>query len=176
MEDCYSPERSPLQPGAEHALLANALVAAGCDLLLCETFPHVGEALAAVEAAASTGAEVWVSFTAGYKADLLTPDEIAAGAREAVDRGASTVLVNCIPARETLRYLRPLADLGVPFGAYANAGHPDDGLGWVSTDRGPARYADIAQTWVDIGATVIGSCCGTSPRTTAALAARFSAP
>ena len=85
MEDCYSPERSPLQPGAEHALLANALVAAGCDLLLCETFPHVGEALAAVEAAASTGAEVWVSFTAGYKADLLTPDEIAAGAREAVE-------------------------------------------------------------------------------------------
>ena len=175
LEDCYCPERSPPDPGAEHALLADALVAAGCDLLLCETFPHVGEALAAVEAAAATGAEVWVSFTAGYKADLLTPQEIAEGAHRAVERGARAVLVNCIPARETLRYLRPLAALGVPFGAYANAGHPDDGLGWVSTDKGPARYADIAQTWVDLGATLIGSCCGTSPRTTAELSRRFSA-
>lgn len=174
LEDCYQPERSPPDPGAEHAMLADALVAAGCDLLLCETFPHVGEALAAVEAAAATRAEVWVSFTAGYRADLLTPDELADGARRAVERGATAVLVNCVPARETLRYLRPLAALGVPFGAYANAGHPDDGLGWVSTDQGPSRYADIAQTWVDLGATLIGSCCGTSSQTTAELARRFS--
>ena len=175
LEDCYSPQLSPADPGPEHALLAEALVAAGCDLLLCETFPHIPEALAAVDAAVATGAEVWVSFTAGYRADLLTPEQIAAGAAEAVERGAAAVLVNCIPARQTLRYLTPLADLGVPFGAYANAGHPDDGLGWVSTDEGPARYADIAQTWVNIGATLIGSCCGTSPATTAALSARFQA-
>ncbi|MFT5686160.1 MAG: S-methylmethionine-dependent homocysteine/selenocysteine methylase [Myxococcota bacterium] len=177
LEDCYSPERSPSDPGPEHALLAEALVAAGCDLLLCETFPHIAEGLAAVEvavqAASATGAEVWVSFTAGYRADLLTPDEIARGARFAVERGADAVLVNCIPARDTLRYVERLADLGVPFGAYANAGHPTDGLGWASTDQGPTRYADIAQTWVDAGATLIGSCCGTSAATTAELARRF---
>ncbi len=174
LEDCYSPWLSPVDPGPEHALLAGELVAAGCGLLLCETFPHIPEGLAAVEAAAATGAEVWVSFTAGYRADLLTPEQIARGAREAVARGASAVLVNCIPARDTLRYVQRLSDLGVPFGAYANAGHPDDGLGWVSTDEGPARYADIAQTWADAGATLIGSCCGTSSETTSELARRFS--
>ena len=104
---------------------------------------------------------------------LLTPQQIREGAKQAVASGASAVLVNCIPARQTLRYVQQLAGLGVPFGAYANAGHPDDGLGWVSTDEGPGRYADLAQTWVAAGATLIGSCCGTSPATTAALRAQF---
>ncbi len=176
LEDCYTPARSPARPGPEHALLAAALVEAGCELLLCETFPHLGEGLAAVEAAVATGAEVWVSFTAGYRADLLTPEEIARGASAAVERGAHAVLVNCIPARDTLRYVQPLAELGVPFGAYANAGHPDHGLGWGATDAGPQRYADVAEAWVELGATLIGSCCGTSAATTAALAARFAPP
>ncbi|MEL6346672.1 MAG: homocysteine S-methyltransferase family protein [Myxococcota bacterium] len=173
LEDCYEPARSPPCPGPEHALAANALVAAGCDLLLCETFPHVPEGLAAVEAAVATGAEVWVSFTAGYKADLLTPQQIGAAASAAVQRGASAVLVNCVPARQTLDYVQRIADAGVPFGAYANAGHPTDGLGWAVTDDGPERYADLAEQWVGAGATLIGSCCGTSPATIQALQRRF---
>ncbi len=173
LEDCYSPHLSPPAPGPEHAALAQALHAAGCDVLLCETFPHIGEGLAAVEAAVATGAEVWASFTAGYKADLLTPAQILAGARQAVDRGAAAVLVNCIPAQQTLRYVAPLAELGVPFGAYANAGHPSEGLGWCSDDDGAERYADLAGQWIAAGATLIGSCCGTGPHTIAALARRY---
>lgn len=178
LEDCYRPDLSPPDPGPEHAELAQALAALGCDLLLCETFPHPGEALAAVEAAVATGLPTWASFTAGYRADLLTPAEIAAAARQAEARGASAVLVNCVPATETLRYVRALADSGitVPFGAYANAGHPDEGLGWEQErGDGPARYAELAASWADAGATLIGSCCGTGPQTTRALARRLSA-
>jgi len=175
LEDCYRPDRSPPAPGAEHAELAAALAALGCDLLLCETFPHVGEGLAAVSAAVATGLPTWAAFTAGYRADLLTPGALAQAAREAEARGAQAVLVNCVPASQTLRYVRALADSGiqVPFGAYANAGHPTEGLGWVSTDDGPARYAALAQGWVDAGATLVGSCCGTGPDTIAALARCF---
>ncbi len=173
LADCYRPQDSPDNPGPRHAALAAVLADAGVDLLLCETFPHVGEALAAVDAAVQTGCETWVSFTAGPSADLLSPEQIRQGAIAAVEQGASAVLVNCIPAGRTAEFLNPLRDLGVRFGAYANAGHTDDGIGWHPDPDGPDRYADLAEAWVKMGATIIGSCCGTGPAHIAALRARL---
>lgn len=170
LEDCYEPWRSPPQPRAEHREQARALAAAGCDLLLCETFPHVGEALIAVEEAAATGLPTWASFTAGPQADLLSPQELGSAAREAVARGAAAVLVNCVPATRTLAYVEALAGLGVPFGAYANAGAPEEGMGWRPHPQAPARYTAFAQTWAQAGATLLGGCCGTGPEHIAALA------
>lgn len=166
LEDCYRPDLSPADPRPEHAALARVL-AEGCDLLLCEAFPHVGEAWAAVEAAVDTGRPVWASFTAGYLADLLDPEAVAAGARGAVDRGAAAVLVNCVPVGATLPYVRALADAvggRVPVGAYANAGDPADGIGWIEDPPdGAARYAAAVAAWIDAGATIVGGCCGTGP-------------
>jgi S-methylmethionine-dependent homocysteine/selenocysteine methylase len=175
IEDCYHPERSPQNPGPQHAELATLLHNEGCDLLICETFPHVPEALAAVHAARATGAETWVSFTAGPEANLLTPDEVHDGAQKAVALGATAVLINCTPATHTGRYIEAIRTCGVPFGAYANAGHPDDGVGWSThlDHDAPKRYADFAAQWVDRGATLIGSCCGTGPAHIQELRRRF---
>ncbi len=173
LEDCYRPDLSPEDPRPEHRQFAHVLASAGCDVILCETFPHVGEALIAVEEAVATGVETWVSFTAGPDANLLTPAEIERGARAAVKRGATAVLVNCMSAPKMLPFVERLADAGVPFGAYANAGSPDDAIGWKSAPEGPGRYADFAEAWVNAGATLIGSCCGTGPKHIAELARRF---
>lgn len=172
--DCYRPDLSPADPGPEHRDVATRLAAAGCDLLLCETFPHVGEALAAVDACVGTGLPTWVAFTAGPHADLLDPRRVRDGAREAARRGAAAVLVNCTPARDTLRFVDAIAGCGVPFGAYANAGDAADHLGWDDrSERAAQAYADLAATWIDAGATIVGGCCGTSPRHVHALARRF---
>jgi len=168
LEDCYRPDLSPPHPGPEHAELARVL-AEGCDLLLVETFPHPDEALAAVEAALATGTETWLALTAGPDADLLTPREMRQCAKEAVRMGVSAISVNCTPAVHTLRFVERLAGLGVPFGAYANAGHTHDGIGWHDDTEGPERYVALARTWIDAGATIIGSCCGTGPAHVAAL-------
>ena len=174
LEDCYRPDRSPPDPGPAHAEVAEALADAGVDLLLCETFPHVGEAVAAVGAAVATGLPTWVAFTAGPGADLLTPAAMAEGARLAIAAGAVAVLVNCTPATRTLPFVEALAvaDLGVPLGAYANAGARSEGLGWGAGDDAAARYADLADAWIAAGATLVGSCCGTTPAHIAELARR----
>lgn len=172
LEDCYRPDLSPPDPRPEHRELARLLAEEGCDVLLCETFPHVGEALVAVDEAVGTGVPTWASFTAGPDADLLTPDQVHEAARQARERGAACILVNCIPASRTLEYLHAI-DVGVPFGAYANAGHVDEEMGWAPSEHAPALYADLAQTWVDAGATLLGACCGTDPRHVAELARRF---
>jgi S-methylmethionine-dependent homocysteine/selenocysteine methylase len=171
LEDCYRPDLSPPDPRPEHRELARALAAAGVDLILCETFPHVGEALIAVEEAVAAGVPAWASFTAGPEADLLSPDEVARGAREAVARGAAAVLVNCVPATRTLAYVERLAGCGAPFGAYANAGAPEEGIGWGSAGSdAAAAYAALARQWIAAGATIVGGCCGTGPAHVAALA------
>jgi len=173
LEDCYRPDLSPRNPGPQHAQLAEVLAHKGVDILLCETFPHIPEALAAVQAAIDTSTETWVSFTAGPDGTLLRPDDIRVGAKQAVDMGAAAILVNCIPASQTHVFLDAISDLGVPFGAYANAGHPDEGMGWSSNPEGAKRYADHAERWIQMGASLIGSCCGTGPQHIRQLHERF---
>lgn len=175
IEDCYRPDLSPgLASRADHRALARVLADAGADLLLCETFPHVEEALVAVEAALETGLPVWLALTPGPDADLLTPRALADGARHAFALGAACVLVNCVPVRACGPYVAALAEACVPFGVYANAGAPDDRFGWTSEPSSAARYADAMARYVeDAGARVVGGCCGTGPAHIAALQRRY---
>jgi S-methylmethionine-dependent homocysteine/selenocysteine methylase len=173
LEDCYRPDLSPGDEArGEHRELAELLADAGCDLLLCETFPHVGEAIVAVEEAVGTGRETFLALTAGPDANLLSPAEMATGARRAIDAGATAVLVNCTPAIDSLPFVEAIADLlpGNAIGIYANAGRADDRIGWRSSaEPGAETYADLSRQWIDAGATLIGGCCGTGPAHIAAL-------
>lgn len=174
LEDCYRPDLSPAEPRPEHRAIARCLAGAKVDLLLCETFPHPGEALVAVEEAVATGLDTWVALTAGPQADLLTTRDMREAARRCVEAGARAVLVNCTPAVDTLPFVEALTGLGVPVGAYANAGDPVDGLGWETEPaRAAAAYAEQAATWIEAGATLVGSCCGTGPAHVRELAQRF---
>lgn len=176
LADCYRPDLSPPNARAEHGALARLLAEEGVDLLLCETFSNVREGLVATEEAVATGLPTWTSFTAGPDADLLTPTDLRDAAREALARGAECVMVNCTPARATLPYVRALAELGAPCGAYANAGHVDERIGWQSSpEPGAQAYADLAETWILAGATVVGGCCGTGPHHIRELRRRLSA-
>lgn len=173
--DCYRPDLSPPDARNTHRLMARELASAGCELLLCETFPNPGEALAAAEEAVATGKPTWLSLTAGPDGSLLTPEQVGAAVADAVRLGVRAVLINCTAATRTLPYVRALAEAAggrVPFGAYANAGAAEDRCGMDDAD-GAERYADLAESWVNAGATLIGSCCGTGPAHTRALAARF---
>ena len=164
LADCYRPDLSPAAPAAEQLQIVRALATSGVDLLLCETFPHVEEGLSAVRAGVRCGLETWIAWTAGFRGDLLSPQEMLEAARAAVDLGASAILVNCGPPETTHHYLESLACLSVPIGAYANAGDPSTGLGWEAPrDDAPARYARWAERWLDAGATILGGCCGTNP-------------
>ncbi len=171
IEDCYRPDLSPpaVEARAGHGALARALAGAGVDLLVCETFPHAGEAVVAVEEAVKTGLETWAALTAGPDGSLMSPEAMERAARDCVSAGARAVLVCCTGANVTIRYVDRLARVGVPFGAYANAGDPADGLGWGAAGAAE-RYAELARTWLDAGATIVGACCGTSPAHVAELA------
>lgn len=173
LEDCYRPDLSPPPDvaRAEHRELALVLADAGVDVLLCETFPHPGEALVAVEEAARTDRETWLSLTPGPDGTLMTPATLAETAIEAVKRGAVVVLVNCVSLAAIGPFVDALAATGLPFGAYANAGAPEAKMGWTTPvpPGAPEVYAQAAKGWATKGALVVGSCCGTGPAHIAAV-------
>jgi S-methylmethionine-dependent homocysteine/selenocysteine methylase len=175
IEDCYRPDLSPGKGAfAQHRKTARALAEAGCDALLCETFAHQAEALAALEAARDTGLPVWLSLTAGPFGELLTPSDFERIGREAVALGVDRLLANCIAATRMTPFVEALASLGAPLGVYANAGAKDERLGWGDAGENAAeRYVELAERWAEIGATVIGGCCGTGPLHIRALSGRF---
>lgn len=171
--DCYRPDLSPPddEARAAHRAMAGALADAGFDIIVCETFPHHGEAVVAVEEAVETGLEVWVSLTAGPDASLMSPEAMERAARDCVIAGATSVLVCCTAATKTIPYVERLARLGVTCGAYANAGPESDGLGWnAPAEEAAAKYAELAKTWISAGAEIVGGCCGTGVAHVAALA------
>lgn len=170
LEDCYRPDLAPRGDvaRAEHGALSRVLVDAGVDLILCETFPSPREACVAVDAAARTGVETWVALTAGPDADLMTPAAMAEAARACVEHGARAVLVDCTPPDATLAYVEAIARAGVPFGAYANAGRTDR---W--SEASVDEYVQHARMWVEVGATIVGSCCGTDARYIAEIHRQF---
>ena len=93
------------------------------------------------------------------------------------------VLLNCARPEAVSQGLPILAQLGVPFGAYANGftqidprfntiGATTDLL-TTREDIGPERYADFAENWVDAGATTVGGCCEIGPEHIATLTRRL---
>ncbi len=55
-------------------------------------------------------------------------------------------------------------------GVYANDGRTWKDRAWHGERVSPQKYADSAARWVELGATVIGGCCGTGPEHVSALA------
>jgi S-methylmethionine-dependent homocysteine/selenocysteine methylase len=160
LEDCYRPDLSPGRASREeHRELARVLADEGVDVLLCETFADPTEAVVAVEEAARTGVETWAALLPTTAASLR-------------NTAARVVLVNCVAAKDTRPFLAELADLGVPFGAYANAGDEADGIGWgADVEAGAKAYEALAKQWLEAGASVVGGCCGTGPAHIARVAA-----
>ena len=152
---------------------ARGLLAGGADLLWGETLSSREEVAALAEAAGRINAPwaVTLSFdTAGrtmmglaagefrHLAETLPHPPLAIGAN--CGTGAPDLLA-------TLRQLR--APAGLPMVAKANAGVPHLAGGQVVYDGTPelmGRYACLAR---DLGARVVGGCCGTTPAHLAAM-------
>jgi 5-methyltetrahydrofolate--homocysteine methyltransferase len=172
-----------LDPAAARAAFAEqaaALAAAGVDLLWVETMADLAEARAAVEGARDAAPELPVVATLTFeRGRTLFGDrpEDAAGALAAL--GASAVGANCGAGFEAVLEVLPglaAGAPGVPLVAKANAGRPTVAPdGTVAYPATPADAAAYARRAADLGAALVGGCCGTTAEHVAAIAAALSA-
>ena len=175
LNHCFRPDLSPPPEEAlrEHAESAELLANAGVDLILLETMNKIGEAEAALQIAKRSGLPVWVSFALAPGGKfILSGEPIADGARALESLGCDAILLNCAPPDDIAIGLEELGKIcNVPFGAYAHIGRYDP-PSWkfdfhpqlVDTDAWPPeRYAACVEKWQQMGAAIIGGCCGTTP-------------
>jgi 5-methyltetrahydrofolate--homocysteine methyltransferase len=96
----------------------------------------------------------------------------AAGA--VAEMGVAAVGANCGHAPEEVLELLPLIREAAPDAyliAKPNAGVPRMVKRQAVYDADPARMAGLARQYVELGAVIVGACCGSSPAHIAAMAA-----
>ncbi len=146
---------------------AEALAAEGVDLFLLETFSDLSEIGQAIRAVREVAPELPViaQMTVNREGNSLYGTEPDVFARRLDEWGADVVGVNCSvgPARlfETLE--RMAAVTTRPLSALPNGGlpkHVDGRLIYLAT---PDFFAKYSQRFIEVGARVVGGCCGTTP-------------
>ena len=121
------------------------LAAAGVDAILVETLNSVREARGRPRAARATGQTSRRASSAGTAATLLSGEPLDVAVRGARDQGAIVVLVNCLPPSNVEACLDVLARGGLPFGAYANLGAPNDVSGFRRSETARRGFAGFGR-------------------------------
>ncbi len=181
VEDCYHPELVPSENvlQAEHSELTERLAELGVDFFLVETMTTIREAYAACAAAKATGMEVIVSFTCKKDGTLYGGEQLTNAVTTVATLQPTMFSLNCISPR----YLTPLIhqlksvirnlQSPIPFAVYGNIGKPEVREGKMIRDVDETEYARFALEWKNLGASIIGGCCGTTPEYIRRLADSF---
>jgi S-methylmethionine-dependent homocysteine/selenocysteine methylase len=167
VEDCYRPDLAPDEAllRDEHGQMLAWLEAAGPDLIWIETMGTVLEARAAAQAASKARMPFVVSFVTREDGNLLGGEALEE-AVDAVEQFEPTAIgLNCIPPTGMTATLPRLREATArPLAAYAHINNATPILGWSYAEAAtPEQYGEHAQRWLDLGASIVGGCCGTTP-------------
>ncbi len=143
------------------------LIDGGVDILGAETllYPHEAEAILTAAELEGAGA-VMYSFTMQSDGSLFSGMDAGPILKELEQSGAAAVGFNCVTAdRMTAGLVATLRRyVKLPLICKPNAGMPviqDDGL--AHYDMSPADFAEVMRDCAQMGATLLGGCCGTTP-------------
>ncbi len=174
LEWCFRPDLAPSAAEArkEYREIFATVKDAGADLVLLETVNSIGEARTALEVAKAMDLPCWISFVPREDGRLFTGETLADAVAALEPLGVDAILLNCAPPDDITAGLKALAaHAHVPTGTYAHIGRFDPPE-WLFTDEyPPTKYRDESARWKQLGASILGGCCGTTPAHIESLAA-----
>ena len=147
-----------------------ALIAAGVDVICVETMTDINEAVLAVRAAKAVSAETPVMATMTFDPTprgffTVMGVSIEQAAEELTYAGADIIGSNCSNGMEKMiaiaEEFRKKSKL--PIIIQPNAGLPQLMDGKVVYPETPEVFAEGAGRLLDLGVSIIGGCCGTTP-------------
>ena len=143
-----------------------ALVNGGVHLVLLETFSHLDELLVAAEVARASGVPVFASFMVNEDGETAMGRglEDFVSALDASDH-VDGIGINCGvgPAHAYEALERALALSKKPFSVMPNAGLPREVDGRMLYLTSPEYFTSYAKRFIELGARIVGGCCGTTP-------------
>lgn len=157
---------------AAFAEQAKYLAEAGVDVIFVETMSDIREATAAIQAAKETGLPVVAQMSFTQEGKTMMGIDPATAVRNLEELGVEVIGANCGTGFNDMLDVvnEMIAATKRPLIAQPNAGFPklvDGRLVYVS---GPAYMADFAKQFADLGVSIIGGCCGTTPEHIRAIA------
>jgi len=163
-------ESKPDELFSSFKIQAEALINAGADIICIETMSDIQEALLALKATRSISASFPVMVT-------LTYDKTARGfftfmgvdinttIKKLENEGVDVIGSNCGNGFENMveiaKQFKKLTS--IPLLIQANAGQPRLTVDELVYDETPDYFAENARKLIDLGVSIIGGCCGTTP-------------
>ena len=165
--DSWDPEKFDLLvDNYRHQIVG--LLEGGADLLAAETllYPQEAEAIFTAAELEYPGAAVMFTFTMQSDGSLFSGMDAAKVLRDLEEAGAAAVGFNCVAADMMTPYLvsKLRRNLRGPLICKPNAGVPtigEDNLPHYPMT--PEEFGDIISQCCQMGATLLGGCCGTTP-------------
>ncbi|BBH19638.1 bifunctional homocysteine S-methyltransferase/5,10-methylenetetrahydrofolate reductase [Paenibacillus baekrokdamisoli] len=152
----------------------DALLSAGADGLLLETFYDLEEVLLALRLIRKvSNIPVICQFAVEKEAVTQDGHTLAVAFETLRLEGADVVGFNCRSGPNgIMRAIDSIhAEVKLPLSVFPNAGIPDYVDGKYMYTASPEYFAESARKFADRGARIIGGCCGTTPEHIAAIAA-----
>ncbi len=157
---------------ADYREQSQILAEAGVDLILIEMLIRSVDTKAAVEAAVATGLPTWVTFSCQNDNGKLFLGVHGKWGKETVPEAVETVAAKGVSAMLIMHTLSEDTAQGLQelkqgwsgtIGAYAHTGDFSDPNWQFENVLSPQEYLKDAREWVNLGAQVIGGCCGITP-------------
>jgi homocysteine S-methyltransferase len=150
-----------------HAKRLEILIASNPDYLALETMPDTQEVEVLLDLLSDCPIPYWVSYSCKEGNQTNAGQSFSS----AVDlaQSAMAVGVNCT-APELISGLLGSASSSIPYVVYPNSGRKWDAVAkkWIGTTE--VGFADsLVKEWIDLGAEIIGGCCGIGPKEIASL-------
>ena len=150
-----------------HAKRLEVLIASNPDVLALETMPDTQEVEVLLDLLSDCPIPYWVSYSCKEGNQTNAGQTFAS----AVDlaQSAMAVGINCT-APELISGLLSSASSSIPYVVYPNSGRKWDAVAkeWIGTTE--VGFADsLVKEWIDLGAEIIGGCCGIGPKEIASL-------
>lgn len=149
------------------------------DIILAETQSSIAEVTAIQSVFGDCGQPLWISMTledepVTGEESRLRSGELLRDTLESIDfQYVDAVLFNCSQPEvmaEAVKLAAKMLPSGKDIGVYANGFRPitntidaNDGYSVLREDLTPQDYLAFAEHWQQLGATMVGGCCGIGP-------------
>ena len=163
----------PEQARAAFAEQIKALAEAGADLIVIETFSDLYEIREAIRAAKEVcDLPVIASVTFTRDDRTVLGDDPMKVARALKDEGVDVIGVNCSGGPAQLSRILKQMCQAAPNGKFwvkPNAGWPEQVGGRIMYPADAEYFGEYALSFREMGACIVGGCCGTTPQHIAAM-------
>ena len=169
LEDCYEPLHFPGKEIAkkEFQLIIKRIIRNGVDILLFETMGNYDEIESVLQVSNDIDIPRWLSIVLKNKNSILDGTELKKVVELANKNKIDMVLINCTP----INIISDALDIFLGYrkgkwGIYPNVGeHMPTKDGKFVSKLDDESFCRTIQDYITLGASVVGSCCGSTPNT-----------